>query len=668
MSEPQQTLLGETISPQQQLLIKEQVQQHLNDSGTFGKLKTIVAAVLGRPLDGGADTAPGGPIAAAHQRAVLAQIVAAHAGGAQPTLPSSDPRRAFLHVLLLGGRAFAQAIEADEAPGTAAAALPMETEEGGGAADGAAASAAGRFGSICACLQFGAQRFRSKPVPLTAEPELRDGFLVELPLPDETALLAAAAESLPAAATHERLRGLARLSVPMHLVLLRVGADGRETLLSSVIVEWRKALHAGKCTLSLELPGIGEQASLPVGVLELKLEVLPLPPAEARLTEAEALASIKRERDVEVDAERRFFAYARGWWAAYLDARPDHRLRPVKIFAMSELGTQRPVTAYVRPLRADRLLESPMQAAHFVSLIRHERAHAASGAGAALTDVWRTNLATLATKAGDTEEHAVLLCCLLLGFGLDAFVCVGTDARGPHTWVMTRDGPSRLTFWESLTAQRFEVGAAGAAPHPYVTLASVFSHEAFYANAQPETSLRAISLDLDEASLWKPMDRGMLRALAPLPIAPLSPPTLTDHGALERRLEAELRAEVDTERAALGLASGDAAWDSHLSYLLAPALLSYENERVSGTAIGAHLFQQAVRRAVPEGHTFKGFPLHFTSPSAAGIAAAWRRSEVATGIMRCAAPGATLGLRLRVFPMADDVCSVWAMLAVAFKP
>ena len=69
MSEPQQTLLGETISPQQQLLIKEQVQQHLNDSGTFGKLKTIVAAVLGRPLDGGADTAPGGPIAAGSRNA-----------------------------------------------------------------------------------------------------------------------------------------------------------------------------------------------------------------------------------------------------------------------------------------------------------------------------------------------------------------------------------------------------------------------------------------------------------------------------------------------------------------------------------------------------------------------------------------------------------------------
>ena len=36
--------------------------------------------------------------------------------------------------------------------------------------------------------------------------------------------------------------------------------------------------------------------------------------------------------------------------------------------------------------------------------------------------------------AGDAEEHALLLCALLLGFGLDAYVCTGRDAQGPHTW------------------------------------------------------------------------------------------------------------------------------------------------------------------------------------------------------------------------------------------
>ena len=47
------------------------------------------------------------------------------------------------------------------------------------------------------------------------------------------------------------------------------------------------------------------------------------------------------------------------------------------------------------------------------------------------------------------------MCSLLLGFGLDAYICVGTKARGAsHTWVATIAGDSRVTFWESLTGDR----------------------------------------------------------------------------------------------------------------------------------------------------------------------------------------------------------------------
>lgn len=56
---------------------------------------------------------------------------------------------------------------------------------------------------------------------------------------------------------------------------------------------------------------------------------------------------------------------------------------------------------------------------------------------------------------GDCEDHANLLCSLLLGFGMEAFVCVGTKAKGtPHTWVMTYGIDGVTTFWESLTGHR----------------------------------------------------------------------------------------------------------------------------------------------------------------------------------------------------------------------
>lgn len=64
---------------------------------------------------------------------------------------------------------------------------------------------------------------------------------------------------------------------------------------------------------------------------------------------------------------------------------------------------------------------------------------------------------------GDSEDHAVLLCNLLLGFGLDAYVAVGTNSEGSHAWVLTRQAPSsnsgkrKVEFWESLTGQKMGV-------------------------------------------------------------------------------------------------------------------------------------------------------------------------------------------------------------------
>ena len=53
------------------------------------------------------------------------------------------------------------------------------------------------------------------------------------------------------------------------------------------------------------------------------------------------------------------------------------------------------------------------------------------------------------------EDHAVLLCSLLLGYGLNAYICMGTKIKGlAHTWVMTCNMDGSVVFWESLTGQR----------------------------------------------------------------------------------------------------------------------------------------------------------------------------------------------------------------------
>jgi hypothetical protein len=88
---------------------------------------------------------------------------------------------------------------------------------------------------------------------------------------------------------------------------------------------------------------------------------------------------------------------------------------------------------------------------------------------------------------GNVEDHAVLLCSLLLGWGLDAFVATGTiysalktgaaNAGGklgtkgaavsirPHSWVVSIDrvdeNTSKITHWETLTGSQFEISYSG---------------------------------------------------------------------------------------------------------------------------------------------------------------------------------------------------------------
>jgi len=54
-------------------------------------------------------------------------------------------------------------------------------------------------------------------------------------------------------------------------------------------------------------------------------------------------------------------------------------------------------------------------------------------------------------------------------------------------------------------------------------------------------------------------------------------------------------------------------WDSKLSHLLSPSIVNYEFERVANTTYGNEEFKQSVKNYVPEGYTFKGFPLHTVS-------------------------------------------------------
>ena len=208
-----------------------------------------------------------------------------------------------------------------------------------------------------------------------------------------------------------------------------------------------------------------------------------------------------------------------------------------------------------------------------------------------------------------------MLCNLLLGFGLDAYVVIGTNSEGSHAWVMTRQPPNaagkqKVDFWESLTGQKLE--STDPRVHRfYRTVGCVFSNKCFFANIQSDDRVVNVNWDLEDEYMWKGMKPSYLNSLtSSTGIGYLMPSTGFNAIDEEKQLENVLRDKVGAVRR--NEHNMNTQWDSQLSYLLSTALSNYEYERIGGGSFAALEFQQGIKNYVPEGHTFKAFPIQFT--------------------------------------------------------
>ena len=147
-----------------------------------------------------------------------------------------------------------------------------------------------------------------------------------------------------------------------------------------------------------------------------------------------------------------------------------------------------------------------------------------------------------------------MLCSLLLGFGLDAYVCVGTSGDGPHIWVVSRverkskkgqnDNQFEVTFWESLTGQKYPQSNFNIykfqcsflilddpkVNYLYRKIGCVFNHKSFYGNLQQNDSAFYTSFDLEDEYLWKAMDPKMIKSISKASnLQTLMPSTLNKH-------------------------------------------------------------------------------------------------------------------------------------------
>ena len=107
-------------------------------------------------------------------------------------------------------------------------------------------------------------------------------------------------------------------------------------------------------------------------IAQLHFDLLPPLGKQEALSEEAVSKQQSLERKFETDSLQQYLEYANSWWTDYKQMRPSHKSRLVKIFAETddrEASVYKPVCTMIQPIHADRILETPLHAARFVSLI-----------------------------------------------------------------------------------------------------------------------------------------------------------------------------------------------------------------------------------------------------------------------------------------------------------
>eukprot|EP00929_Paragymnodinium_shiwhaense_P111898 TRINITY_DN80172_c0_g1_i1.p1 TRINITY_DN80172_c0_g1~~TRINITY_DN80172_c0_g1_i1.p1 ORF type:complete len:666 (-),score=123.53 TRINITY_DN80172_c0_g1_i1:91-2088(-) len=510
-------------------------------------------------------------------------------------------------------------------------------------------------------VSFGAQRLRSRPVAACVDPRF-----------DTTLFLA-----LPQARSRSALLEHAS---PIHLILTsrstgaaaEDGCDvGSVSLLCSHQLDWRPCLAvAGPRKLTVELHGVGRRSQLSTGVLHCELEILPAYDqcaTELLLAETDVKRQVAAEEQRRAEIMRKVFEELDSWWAQYYRM---FQSRYICLFAQTENGLFLPVTSFLTPLEAGRALDGPGHAFRWASLLVTEPRPAMESS----EPRWHTLPALWARGRGTVEEKTLLLTSLLLGYSIDAWFCLGTDAGGqPHAWTLVRQrgdssAPADVVCWDTRVGLRISADS----PQYLTTYSSidfVFNDRRLHV-CHADSAARA-TFDFSDPRCWLPVplnvaDTEELRlypASRNPPFADLKAKLWAlpmDAEVIEETIEQRLLVAMRSHREALGLGT---AVDEHLAQLMHLALVDLEAQRI-GNAGTESYFADVVQRVCAAGEVFRAIPVQFNHLR---LSLFWptlsERSEVREALALSAGPIA-FAVRARVVLYPEGVVAAWVLFAV----
>lgn len=613
------------VSPEHLKSMKSAIHTFLQDTHVYDSIRDIVDTYVSQHEgENVAQDNPSEIMRIVREKGVLQELVSqiqtrsVIAGAGAPTVPNDG--RFYLLVRLNGGRAFVDNV--DVAPSTAAKR------------------------SLVFAAHFGSQRFRSALRPCTVDPGFDDEFLFEV---DATTF-------------GFNDTDLIEVSTPFHIAVLREDSQlNVAELLGENVIDWRRVLKSGCVGLTVEL--CGKNAGVPAGIVDLQLELVAK--RRIRYKEDDIAARVEQQRVAVTNADREFLVYTRRWWSEYQGLRPTHKERKVKLFASTTTGRMVPVTHFVSPMQAEFGIDSPQDAARFVSLLRvtSDTLDPVNPLNAE-TNTWLSPFIFMAQRQGHSCNHAALLCSLLLGFGMDAYCAMGSCQNGDlGVFVVSRTVDARgsvtATVWNATTGER----SPAQEQVTFSTIDCLFNNKSFYANCQPSTNIASVSFDYNNEEFWKPLNVLKLRMVPRYPSAPLLFET-TDPLAMERALELKVRAAVAAYRDAFGVTT---AFDNTVSYVLSQALVLYERQQSEGRPENFAFFQDSVKGTLGAGKTFKAIPINVSYLDESSVMDVVRATSVGKEILDTVAENAKFAVRVKVFCFPERVFSVWVMAAVYYS-
>ncbi|GCA62579.1 hypothetical protein KIPB_004415 [Kipferlia bialata] len=283
-------------------------------------------------------------------------------------------------------------------------------------------------------------------------------------------------------------------------------------------------------------------------------------------------------------------------------------------------------------------------------------------------DVWTTPGQAVSIRAGDWEEHALLLTSLLLTCGYDA-VCAagGSGLEGAVLYVMV--------FTDSGTVVIDPVDGRQYTTHdacPYLSLDYVFNAHNLYANVQSDRHPMDVEFPLSQQRCWAALippspsgaeRQSVLPAFAPLDLSPPAfvPPAPDVTASLTAALTHTLASSLEHWRVRFVT-----RWDKGLAQAMLPVLQSLEAWRRADVAD-----TPALLAAARQQHKAATASFHRGSGSIheAVIEQVWTDSNALvdavqeTGVHKARTEGAEFALSVYLAPYSPTMIHVWVYVA-----